>query len=242
MLKGARALRVLLRVEQADAVVVPAHPPRIVCRIGRRGRIRAQRQRSRARSHLHHRHVVVLAHRKVDEVLIEAAIVDFGGDGDGPGRILRHLEPIAHNLRAARSDGVVVGDDARVPHLMQIVQRAANVDKAIGKAVRRRIERAVGLERSGVHQGAACGVFGLELHPALVKIALLGNEVVPDALVLDDDGNRENVARRNVERLSCPAEQSACRRCARSQTDPHSGPRCSGPFAEMRWSSSSCSS
>ena len=122
LFKRTRTLGVLLRVEQANAVIIPSHPLRIVRGIRWHFRIGPQRQCSRAGGHLYHRHLVVFCQTKVDVVLIEAAIVHLGCHGEWTHRVLGYGELIANNLRAARDNGVVVGNDSRVPDLMKIDQ------------------------------------------------------------------------------------------------------------------------
>ena len=146
--------------------------------------------------------LVVLAHGEVHEVLIEAAVVDLRGDGDGAFGVGGNFELIADDLRAAGGDGVVVGDDAVVPDLVEIVDLALDVDEAVGEAVGAGIEVAVGLDDAGVGEGLAGCVLGFELDPALVHVALLGDVAVGDAFVLDDDGGGEDVAGGDGEVLS----------------------------------------
>src|SRR5271166_1144906 len=68
--------------------------------------------------------------------------------------------------------------------------------------MRLRIERSREIERAGMHKRAARGVFGLEFHPAFVKVALLGNKAVSDAFILNHDGNGESVASGDFEGLT----------------------------------------
>ena len=146
--------------------------------------------------------LVVLAHGEVHEVLIEAAVVYFRRDGDGAFGVCGNFELIADDLRAAGGDGVVVGDDAVVPDLVEIVDLALDVDEAVGEAVGAGVEVAVRLDYAGVGEGLAGCVFSFEFDPALVHVALLGDVTVGDAFVLDDDGGGEDVAGGDGEVLS----------------------------------------
>ena len=70
----------------------------------------------------------------------------------GPAAAWRHLELVTYKLRTAQTDGVVVGDDAVRPHLVQIVQTAIHVDQPIGKAVGALVEITVRLDESALMQ------------------------------------------------------------------------------------------
>ena len=89
-------------------------------------------------------------HGEVHEVLVEAAVLHRGGDGDGAFGVFGQAEPVADELRAAGVDGVVVGEDAVVPDLVEIVELAFDVDETVGEGVGARIEIAVGLDEAGV--------------------------------------------------------------------------------------------
>ncbi len=56
------------------------------------------------------------------------------------------------------------------------------------------VEVAIGLEESALGEGFAGAVFDREVDPGLVEVALLGNEGVADAFVLDDDVGGEGLA------------------------------------------------
>ena len=130
----------------------------------------------------------LLVHGVVDEVLVEAAVLDGGGEGDGPGGdLLRHAEAVAHQLRAAGLEHVVVGEHAVVPDLVDAVQLALVVDEAIGEGVGRGVEVAVGLDEAAFAEDFAGAVLDDEVDPSLVEVALLGDQGVADAFVLDDD-------------------------------------------------------
>jgi hypothetical protein len=124
--------------------------------------------------------------RVVDEVLVEAAIADGGGERDLAGNVLGKAEAVADQLRAAGLEGVVVGQHAVVPDLVQVVELALDVDQAVGEGVGAGVEIAVGLDESALGEGLAAVLDG-EVDPGFVEVALLGNEGVADALVLDDD-------------------------------------------------------
>src|SRR6185437_10004852 len=92
---------------------------------------------------------------KVDELLVEAAVVHFcrefqrafGAGGD--------FKLIAHNLRATRRNGVVEGDDTRVPDLVVVVQHSVRTEEAIGKAVRAGIELTITPQGPGMKKNMA---------------------------------------------------------------------------------------
>ena len=138
---------------------------------------------------------VVVLEGEVDEVLVEAAVVDLGGDGEiAGGEGGRDAELVAHHLRTTGLNGVVVGDDAVRPDLVEVVECAFLVDEAVGEAVGALVEVAVGLEEAGLHEDGAVRRFDGELHPGLVHVALLGHVGVGGPLVLDDDGDGDGVA------------------------------------------------
>ena len=130
----------------------------------------------------------------VDEVLVEAAVLDGGGEANLAGDVFGQAEAVAHQLRAAGLDGVVVGQHAVVPDLVQVVQLALDVDEAVGEGVGGGVEVAVGLKEAALGQDLAGGVLDREIDPGLVEVALLGDEGVADALVLDDDVGDEGFA------------------------------------------------
>ena len=70
--------------------------------------------------------------------------------------------------------------------------------RAIGEAVRARVEHAVGLEEAAVIDLLAGRVLHRELDPGLVEIAHLGNQRVADVLVLNDDIGFDDVVGREV--------------------------------------------
>ena len=100
---------------------------------------------------------------------------------------LGQTEAIADELRTAGLDGVVVGQHAVVPDLVEVVDLAFDIDEAIGEGVRGGIEVAVGLDESGFGEDFAVAVFDGEVDPGLVEVALLGDVGVGDAFVLNDD-------------------------------------------------------
>ena len=185
---------VLLGVEQGDAVVVPAHPLFIFRGVGRDGGVFADVEGPGFRGHVDDGHRVGLwlflaglGDGVVDEVLIEAAIADGGGEGDLARNVFGQAEAVADQLRSAGLDGVVVGENAVVPDLVEAVELALVVDEAVGEGVGSGIERAVGLEEAGFGEGLAGVVLDVEVDPGFVEVALLGDEGVADALVLNDD-------------------------------------------------------
>ena len=115
--------------------------------------------RIRLRGHIDDRlRVMLLAflvHRVVDEVLIESPVPHGGGERNFSRHVLGQPETVAHQLRAARLDGVVVGQHAVVPDLVEVVQFALVVDEAIGEGVRAGIEIAVGLEEAALSERLA---------------------------------------------------------------------------------------
>ncbi len=120
-------------------------------------------------------------------MLVEAAVADGGGDGDLAGYIFWQAEAVADQLGAAGLEGVVVSQNAVVPDLVQVVELAFYVDEAVGEGVGGGVEVAVGLDKAAFGEGFAGAVFDGEVDPGLVEVALLGDEGVADALVLDDD-------------------------------------------------------
>jgi hypothetical protein len=120
-------------------------------------------------------------------VLVEAAIADGGGERDLAADVFGQAEAVADQLRAAGLEGVVVGQHAVVPDLVQVVELALDVDQAVGEGVGAGVEVAVGLDEAALGEGFAGGVLDREVDPGLVEVALLGDEGVADALVLDDD-------------------------------------------------------
>ena len=117
-----------------------------------------------------------------------------GGDGELALGVFGQAEAVADHLRAAGLDGVVVGEHAVVPDLVQAVELAVDVDEAVGEGVGGRVEVAVGLDEAAFGDGFAGGVLDDEVDPAFVEVALLGDEGVADALVLDDDVGDEGFA------------------------------------------------
>ena len=83
-------------------------------------------------------------------MLIEAAIFDGGSDGDRAGDVLGQAEAVADELRAAGLDGVVVGQHAVMPDLVEIVELAFGVDEAVGEGVGGGVEVAVGLDEAAL--------------------------------------------------------------------------------------------
>ena len=156
VLEGVDCSLVLLRVEQGDAVVVPAHPFLVFVRTGRDGGVVADAQRAGLGCHLDDGHGVVLAgglvHGVVGEMLVEAAVLDGRGDGELALVALGQAEAVARQLRAARLEHVVVGQHAVVPDLVNVVELALDVDEAVGEGVRRGIEFAVGLDEAALGQ------------------------------------------------------------------------------------------
>ena len=135
-----------------------------------------------------------LRYCEVDEVLIEAAVLHGRGDGEGAGDTLGQAETVTDELRATRLDGVVVGQHAVVPDLVERIQFAFDVDEAVGEGVGGGIEVAVGLDEAGLGENFAGAVLDGEVDPGLVEVALLGDVGVGDALVLDDDVGDEGFA------------------------------------------------
>ena len=169
-----------------------------------------------------------LRDRVVDEVLVEAAIADGCGEGDLAGDVFGQAEAVADQLRAAGLEGVVVGQHAVVPDLVQVVEFALDVDQAVGEGVGAGVEVAVGLDEAALGEGFAGAVLDGEVDPGLVEVALLGDEGVADALVLDDDvgdqgfagcegeggkaerGDEDVIRRRGLRRFLFPGRR--CRR------------------------------
>ena len=102
---------------------------------------------------------MLLVHRVVDEVLVEAAVFDRGGQGERAGRVLGQAEAVTDQLRAAGLDGVVIGQNAVVPDLVKVVQLALGVDQAVGKGVGGGVKFAVGLEEAALGDDLAGGSF-----------------------------------------------------------------------------------
>ncbi len=124
-LEGLDGGGVLLGIEERDAVVVPAHPDGVFLGVlilfgsGRDRGVFADFQGLGGGGHVDDGlGVVLLHHGVINEVLIEAAIADSGGEGELTGGFLGQAEAVAHQLRAAGLDGVVVGQDLVVPDLM----------------------------------------------------------------------------------------------------------------------------
>ena len=65
-----------------------------------------------------------------------------------------------------------------------------------------RVEGAIRLQGAGVHDGVGRRVFHFEFHPTLVEVALLRNIAMADALVLNHDRSREQIARCYLEGLA----------------------------------------
>ena len=130
---------------------------------------------------------MLLAHGVVEEVLVEATVADGGGEGDGAGEVFGDTEAVANELAATGLECVVVGEDAVVPDLVEVVELALFVDDAVGEGVGGGVEAAVGLEESGFGEGFAGCVLDGEVYPGFVEVALFGDEGVADAFVLDDD-------------------------------------------------------
>ena len=133
------------------------------------------------------RHGGVVGHRVVDEVLVEAAVLDGGGDGELALGVFGQAEPVADQLGAAGLNGVVIGEHAIVPDLVNAVQSSLDVDEAVGEGVGGGVEVAIGLDEAAFGNGFAGGILDGEVDPGLVEIALLGDDGVADAFVLDDD-------------------------------------------------------
>ena len=127
-------------------------------------------------------------------MLVEAAVADGGGERELACEVLGQAEAVADQLRAAGLDGVVVGQHAVVPDLVEVVQLALDVDQAVGEGVGGGVEVAVGLDEAALGEDLAGGVLDGEVDPGFVEVALLGNEGVADALVLDDDVGDEGFA------------------------------------------------
>ncbi len=70
----------------------------------------------------------------------------------GPFVLAGDAELVADELRASGGDGVVVGDDAVIPDLMQDIDRAFCIDQAIGEGMSAGIEIAVRFETTGVRE------------------------------------------------------------------------------------------
>src|ERR1700728_1905500 len=85
------------------------------------------------------------AHTEVHKLLIEAPVFDRGRYGYRTTAV-RHGERVAHQLRAAGLDRVVVGDHAIVPDLVKIIQPALLVDQAVGEAMRGGVQISAGLD------------------------------------------------------------------------------------------------
>ena len=195
---------VLEGVEQGDAVVVPAHPLWILARLRSDGGVAPMLRVRVGSGDIKHGLRVVLAgglvHRVVDEVLIEAAVFHGRGNGDGAGDGLGQAEAVANQLRAAGLDGVVVGLNAVVPDLMEIVEFAFYVNKAVGEGVCGGVEIAVGLDETRLGEDFAGAVLDGEVDPGLVEVALLWDVGMGDAFVLDDDVGDEGIVGRDGER------------------------------------------
>ncbi len=199
-LEGVDGVLVLLGVEQSDAVVVPAHPLGVFIGAGLDGRVGTDVEGAGLGSDVDDGlGIVLLVKDVVDEVLVEAAVLNGGSDGDAAGDVFGQTEAVTDKLGAAGLDGVVVGEDAVVPDLVNVVEFALFVDEAVGEGVRRGIEVAVGLQEAAFGEGLAGAVLHGEVDPGLVEVALLGDEGVADAFVLDDDVSDERGAGREGE-------------------------------------------
>ena len=130
---------------------------------------------------------MLLVHRIVDEVLVEATIFNAGGQRHRARSVLGKAEPITYQLRPARLNCVVICKHAVVPDLVQVVELALGVDEAAGEGVGRGVKIAVGLNEAAFGQDLARSVLDGEVHPGLIEVPLLGDERVADALVLNDD-------------------------------------------------------
>src|SRR5580658_4574074 len=108
---------------------------------------------------------MLLLHRIVDEVLVEAAILHGGREAERSGEGLWDAEAIAHQLAAAGLDGVVVGENAIMPDLVEIVELTLVVDDAVGEGMGGGVEIAVGLEKSAFDEGLASGILHDEVDP-----------------------------------------------------------------------------
>ena len=95
-----------------------------------------------------------------------------------------------------------------MPDLVEVVEFAFCVDQAIGEGVGGGVEVAVGLEESALGEDFAGTVFHGEVDPGLVEVALLGDEGVADAFVLNDDIGDESCRRARARSWSGRAERS----------------------------------
>jgi hypothetical protein len=94
--------RILLGVEEGDAVVVPPHPLFVFGGIGRDGGVVADLEGLGFGRHIDDGHGVGLGFLLaglgdgvVDEVLVEAAVADGGGEGDLAGYVFWQAEAVA---------------------------------------------------------------------------------------------------------------------------------------------------
>ena len=128
-------------------------------------------------------------------MLIEAAVPDGGGEGDCAADVFGQAEAVTHQLRTAGLDGVVIGQNAVVPDLVEVVEFALHIDEAVGEGVGGGVEIAVGLQEPAFGEDLAGAVLDGEVDPGLIEVALLRDEGVADALVLDDDIGDKSFAR-----------------------------------------------
>src|ERR1700678_4176203 len=142
---------------------------------------------------------MVFSKNVVEITLPQMAVVDARRHIQRAFGIRRNVELITDQDGTSGWNGAVVGDRVDGPNLMIVHELAICIYRAIGEAVRSRVERAIRLKETAVVDFGSVAVFHLKLHPRLVQIADFRNERVADVLVLDDDHGLDRIVGLHLE-------------------------------------------
>ena len=128
---------------------------------------------------------MILAEHVVQVASTKVPVIHLRCDRDGALQFWWNAELVPNQYRSAGLDRVVIGDRVDGPDLVIVDEPAIDIHRAIGEAVRSLVQHSVRLDETAVIDLLARRVLGSELNPCLVKIAHLGNQRVPDILVLN---------------------------------------------------------
>ena len=85
------------------------------------------------------------------------------------------------------------------PDFVIVDELAIDVDRAIGEAVRPLVQHSIRLDKAAMIDFLARRVLGRELNPGFVEIAHLGDQRVPNVLVLNHHQGLHHFTRLEVE-------------------------------------------